>query len=85
MSALTTTPTSSAKANTRTAHWLFRLVAHFSGSAAATEQAYIERRHHDRYPDAAFHDAGLSRDDATGLGSHQGALAFFLQSDFGKH
>jgi hypothetical protein len=64
--------------------WLSHLKAHLSRAHAATEQAHNQRRMYDHHPDAAFHDAGLSRDDAMAIGSHQTALPFFLQSGFGK-
>ncbi len=69
---------------THAPHWLFRLIAHLWSIPSTTEQAYSQRRDYDHQPDATFRDAGQSRDDATGLGSHQPELPFFLQSGFGK-
>lgn len=62
--------------------WLSRMLPH--RTPAAIEQAHTQRRLYDHHPDTAFHDAGLSRDDALAVGSHQPALPFFLQSGFGK-
>ena len=79
-----TSPHLSSSVKTPAGRWLSRLAAHLCASTSATEQAHTQRRLHNHHPDAAFHDAGLSRDDATGLGSHQIALPFFLQSGFGQ-
>lgn len=65
-------------------HWLFRFAAFFCPTHVTIEQACTQQRLYDHHPDAAFHDAGQSRDDAMGIGSHQTALPFFLQSGFGK-
>ena len=64
--------------------WFSQLKAHLSSTHSAIEQARSQQRIRDRLPDAAFHDAGLSRDDALAIGSHHPALPFFLQSGFGK-
>ena len=78
------TPRPSVQTTTNTRHWLFRFVAHLNQSHAAIEQARTQQRTHDHHPDAVFRDAGRSRDDATGIGSHQPKLPFFMQSGFGK-
>ncbi len=84
MSNTTATPRWSDTAKLRAPGWLSHLKAHLSRAHAATEQAHTQRCLYDHHPDAAFHDAGLSREDALGLDSHQTALPFFLQSGFGK-
>lgn len=71
-------------AKTQALHWLSRLTAHLKTAYSVAENAHNQRRLNDHHPDAAFQDAGLSRDDATSVGSHQNALPFFLQSGFAK-
>lgn len=69
---------------THKSRWLSRLIARLCDAHANTEQAHTQRRLYDHHPDAAFHDAGVSRDDAQGIANHQPALPFFLQSGFGR-
>lgn len=83
MFSITATPCPSDQ-STATPYWLARFAKLLCGSRAAIEQARIRQRGYDLHPDAAFHDAGLSRDEAMGVGSHQDALPFFLQSGFGR-
>ena len=78
------TPRATDRPTTDTRHWLFRFVAYLSHSSAAIEQARTQQRTFDHHPDTSFHDAGLSRNDATGIGSHRSDLPFFFQSGFGR-
>lgn len=84
MSATDASARSSQTASIHARRWLSRLGAYLRASTSATEQANNLRCLHDHHPDAAFHDAGKYRDDAIGIGSHQTALPFFLQSGFGR-
>ncbi len=84
MSATDATARFSQTASIHARRWLSRLSADLRAGTSATEQAHNQRRLHDHLPDAALHDAGKYRDDATGIGNHQTALPFFLQSGFGK-
>lgn len=61
-----------------------RLRARLKDTLSKTAQACTQKRVHDHHPDATFHDAGLSRDDALGIGSYHPELPFFMQSGFGR-
>lgn len=50
--------------------------------ADAVAEAQARRCCRERIPRDALRDSGLSRDDATGIGSWQAELPFFMQSGF---
>lgn len=77
-------PRSSSAAKVQAPGWLSHLTAKLRSAVSSSEKAQSLRHRHDCLPDAAFHDAGLSRDDALGIGRHQPELPFFLQSGFSK-
>ena len=79
-----TAPRPSNAAANKTPGWLSQLKSKLRRAVSATENAQSLRFHHDCHADDVFHDVGLSRDDALGIGSHQGDLPYFMQSGFGK-
>lgn len=48
------------------------------------EDAHAARRSLASFSDAEFHDTGIDPSDATGIGSWQSDLPFFMQSGFGR-
>lgn len=69
---------------TRAFFGISRLRAHLTDTLSKTAETCTLQRDHDHHPDATFRDAGLSRDDATGIGSYHPELPFFMQSGFGQ-
>ena len=59
--------------------WLMAVRSH----AAGIDAAHAARRQRDCLPADFSRDTGMSIEDATGLGSWQPELPFFMQSGFG--
>lgn len=66
------------------AHWLSRFKGRLHDALTAVDHAHSQRCAYDQLPDAALCDACLCREDAVGIGGHQEALPFFLQSGFAR-